>query len=865
MEAIDKSSSQTVSTPGAATSASAVTAPSHLVPLPGSDWKLWCWSGLRATGFPADTVLKFSSDTCLDDLDRLLESEAEVELRRTEALSAANEVFESVRFAVEKADRRRVVKVIRTLNKGKPPAPGEFEPALESAIDAYRSALRRHELLDADYHRKFKEVSTEIAKVIGETAGDDRFREAVIWQNRHAFNTAVAEVLRKAGSGFDNSKHRQHLELVASYLQRYCLKNDTVGFFGPVGWARLNPDASSLRERPGESLVTTRTVYFEAWCMDELVEFLNKDKQLRPWMPPRPVPYLHVNGTTLSLPQGRPMQLQRAQALALQLCDGERTAKNIVATLRTRLPLEIKSDTEGYKVLEFLESRALISWKFELPIGVFPNRVLRRLLEAIDDDALRERALEPLVELEAGRDAVARASGNPEKLEPALNELDAAFERITATASTRAAGKMYAARTLVYEDCTRDTEVEVGREVLERLGAPLSLLLTSARWFTFQVAQYYRHVLKRIYDALVKETNARQIGGALFWYRAQEYLLDNAKTGSTQVLPEFQQRWNDVLSVSAGQTEVNLTVERLRPLVEKVFAAPRAGWSNARHHSPDVMIAASSAEAVRRGDYQLVLGEFHLGTNTLRGSLFVLQHPRPEEIFRAVEHDMPKSGISIIPPKSWPGLTSRTIPMLLSSENYLLVTTHDSVIEPGKHNLLIGSIVVEEVGGKLIAKTRDGSLRFDVIEWFADMLSSLTTNKFKLLPPAPHRPRITLDHLIVSRESWTFKVSELAFAYKESDAQRFLEARRWANAHGLPRFVFVKSPVEVKPFYVDLNSHIYVDIFSKVVRRSEVAKGAETLMAITEMVPTHDQAWLTDAAGRHYTSEFRIIAVDPAQ
>ena len=598
--------------------------------------------------------------------------------------------------------------------------------------------------------------------------------------------------------------------------------------------------------------------------MDELGQFLSKDKELRPWMPPRPVPYLYVEGTTLSLPQSRPIQLTRPHVVALQLADGEKPAKDIVTTLRRRFPSDIKSDTEGYKVLEFLQSRGLIIWKFDLAVGVFPDRALRRLLEAIDDEPLRERALKPLVELETGRDAVARASGNPEKLEQALKELDVAFECITATASTRAAGKMYAARTLVYEDCRRNVEVEVGHEVLQRLSAPLSLILTSARWFTFQVAQYYRQVCKRIYETLVRETNSKQIAGPLFWYRSRDYFLDSSKTGSTHVLSEFQKRWTEVLSVSADQRQISLSVEQLRPKVEKVFAAPRPGWSNARHHSPDVMIAASSAEAIRRGDYQLVLGEFHLGTNTLRGSLFVLQHPHPEEIFRAIEHDMPELGIRLIPPKSWPGLTARTTPVLLSSENYLLLITHDSMIEPGKHNLPIGSLVVEEIGGELIARTRDGRLRFDVLEGFADMLSSSTTNKFKPLPAAPHTPRITLDDLIVSRESWTFQASELTFAYKESDSQRFVEAQRWAQAHGLPRFAFVKSPAEVKPFYVDFNSHIYVDIFSKVVRRTEIAKGAETLITVSEMLPTHDQTWLTDAAGRHYTSEFRIVAVDPS-
>ena len=487
------------------------------------------------------------------------------------------------------------------------------------------------------------------------------------------------------------------------------------------------------------------------------------------------------------------------------------------------------------------------------------------MLESVEDAAVRERSLKPLAELEEGRGAVERAQGDPQKLERALNELDATFERITATAATRDAGKMYAARTLVYEDCRRDVEVEVGPAVLERLGGPLSLLLTSARWFTFQVAEYYRRVFKEVYNDIVREGKSRQVNGAYFWYRSHQYLVNPQMTGSQEVLPGFQKRWAEVLSLSPGQKRVSLTVEQLRPLVEKAFAAPRAGWSTARHHSPDVMVAAADAEAVRRGDYQLVLGEFHLGVNTLRGSLFVLQHPHPEQIFDAVARDMPEVGVRIGPPKSWPGLTARTTPILHSAERLCLLVTHDSFTQPGAKNLTIGSLVIEQVGEDLIVRSRDRRLHLDVIEAFADLFSNQTTNMFKMFEPAPHLPRISVDGLIISRESWMFPVSDLPFAYEKEDAQRFLAVRRWAKAHDLPRFVFVKSPVEVKPFYVDFDSPIYVEIFLKVVRRTETGKGGETLIAVSEMLPTHDQTWLTDAEGQHYTSEFRVVAVDPAR
>ncbi|HEY6806348.1 MAG TPA: lantibiotic dehydratase [Pyrinomonadaceae bacterium] len=862
MEAIEKSHGHTVE--AAAATALADPGPSHLMPLPGSEWSLWRWSCLRATGFPVDTVLKLTADGCIDDLRKLLEAEAESEQRRNEALAATRAAFEPLRFADEKTERRRLSKAIGSLNKSKPPAAESFAGEIRSLLESYRVAHERQVQLDASFREKYKESLSEIAKAISTIASESRFQEAVIWQNRRAFNTAVLEFLRKADTRLDNSRHRQHLELIASYLQRYSLKNDTIGFFGPVGWATFDP-GSEFSARPGKDLIATRTVYFEAWCIDELVEGLNKFPQLRPWMAPRPVPYLHLEGNTLHLPKARPIQLTGPQALALRLADGKKAAREIAAALKIRFPYEIKNEAESYKVLEFLQSRALISWKFEVAPGMYPERALRKLLESIDDVALRERALKPLDELELGRQAVARASGNPEKLQQALDELDANFERLTATASTRAAGQMYAARTLVYEDCRRDVDVQVGQELLQRMGPPLSLLLTSARWFTFQVAEYYRDIYQKIYTELVNETKSAQVSGALFWYRTHDYLMESSLIGSNHVLPEFQRRWAELLPTSADQKQVSFTVEDLKPKVEKLFAAPRPGWSSGRHHSPDVMVAAKSAEAIRQGDYELVLGEFHLGTNTLRGSLFVLQHPNPDEIFQAVERDMPELGLRINPPKSWPGLTARTTPVLLPSENWWLLVTHDSLVHPEKHNLPIGSMVVERVGENLIAKTRDGRLRFDIIEAFADVFSSSTTSKFKLFASAPHTPRVTIDDMVVSRESWMFAVSEMPFANEETDSQRFLEAARWAKQHGLPQYVFVKSPVEVKPFYVDFNSPVYVDIFAKVVRRTGAAKGDETLIAVSEMLPAHEHAWLTDAEGRHYASEFRIVAVDPAR
>src|SRR5690349_14334434 len=64
-----------------------------------------------------------------------------------------------------------------------------------------------------------------------EVATDPHFREALTWQNPAALRNAADKLADVATA--KPSKHRQREELVASYWQRYCSKNDTIGFFGP--------------------------------------------------------------------------------------------------------------------------------------------------------------------------------------------------------------------------------------------------------------------------------------------------------------------------------------------------------------------------------------------------------------------------------------------------------------------------------------------------------------------------------------------------------------------------------------------------------------------------------------------------------
>lgn len=832
--------------------------PDHLIPLPGGRWAAWRWAGLRGAGFPAEHIFRLAASDCARAADAVIEASDESDGVRKETL---HRLHQSIEGSVP--DQRRLLnRAIGRIRKDKPPETFDLPAGSQQAVEAFRSAHARTETARLAFEQVFQAGVDRISRVLYETVHAPRFREAVIWQNRQA----LARLDHSIGQApvappSRNSQYRRDEELVASYLQRYCVKNDTIGFFGPVGWAKLASDGAALRARPGDDLLATRQVYFESWCIETLAETLARDKALRPWLAPRRMPFIHLEGSNLYLPAKRPMKLSPEQVALLQACDGERTAQAIALQLLQNPSFDLK-ETEVYLLLETLQTMGLIQWTLEAPLEAHPERTLRRQLERIDDAHLRQSKLNAVDILDDARQAVAQSAGDAEQLNRALSELEAAFTRLTATAATRGAGKVYAARTLVYEDCRRDLDLELGPQILEALGPPLALLLASARWFTFEAAARYRKILRDLYQKLAWKAGTATLPLVDCWLQLQPMLFNNRASPLEAITPVFQQRWERILAIPPGERRVCYQTDTLRPRVSAEFAAPRPGWQFARYHSPDVLIAASSIDAICRDDYELVMGELHIGTNTLRAGSFMDQHPAPDEIFRALEQDLPRPRLAPIPPKGSPELTTRTRPVFVLPRDFQLAFTYDACAPLGSKTLPIGAFVVEERTGNLVVRTRDGRLSFDLIEVLAETIAQQVVSNFHILRPERHTPRINFDRLIVCRESWSLPAEEFTFVSANTDAERFVAYRRWARALGLPRFVFVRTPLERKPFYVDSDSPILINLFARAARRVIDAGPADAPISVTEMIPTPQQTWLPDAAGRSYTSELRLIAVD---
>src|SRR5581483_4326920 len=408
---------------------------------------------------------------------------------------------------------------------------------------------------------------------------------AVMWQNRGAIRGSIASFLNKPAVANPAHDHRKNGQLIAKYLQRYCTKNDTIGFFGPLGWGRWVSDGATIGVQPGPQLLASRSVYFETWAIDALGETLARKSALLPWAVPRLMPFLHLAGTMLSMPFAPPLQLSDEVARVLAACDGQKTAREVAQTILATPCPALTGEADVFAILDQLRSTRRITWTFEVSIEEWhPERALRRQLEQIAPEPLRQEALSALDHLETARAAIAEAAGNVEQLDCALERLETTFTNLTGRSATREAGKTYAARTLVYEDCRRDVEVTLGPRLLQELGHPLALLLTSARWFTHTAAQIYLQAFREAYDELAVPSGASTVDFAAFWSWVQSLIpIEPGQRLINKLEPEFQKRWAAILNIPPGQRSLQYTSQELQPRVQELFHAPSAGWRSASY------------------------------------------------------------------------------------------------------------------------------------------------------------------------------------------------------------------------------------------------------------------------------------------
>ena len=703
------------------------------------------------------------------------------------------------------------------------------------------------------FREEFGKASIRLSIELQSIASQDDFLRAVTWQNHRLMDGTIGSFLRWDPAKDNRSKtHRRREVLIASYWQRYCVKNDTIGFFGPSGWGKFG-DCARTRFAPGDRMLRSSEVFFEAWAIDRLAEAIEELPGMREWLMPRRLSFIRLDGNSLVEPAGRRVVLSPEHAGVLRWCDGTRGAHDISVRASLDLPVVLE-------ILQVLQRRRWISWNLELPISPRPEGDLRRFLECVGEEKARREALEWLTSLEAARDQV-RDSTSAGTLADALTSMDEVFERITGAAATRNEGRTYGGRTLAYHDSARDIDLVLGADLVAA-ARPLRFLSQAARWYCSRLGDEARDTLREVYARTVAKLG-QPVDLPTIWLVSLRALYRAMEASMRQVDEEFAKKWGAIIPVPADTREVSYRYDDLLPLVDEAFAAPGPGWAGARYFCPDVMVSATDLNALHSGDFMLVLGEAHMAINSMRSNCFVTQHPEEADLLSCVDEDFPEPRVLLVLPReNSPRLTVRTHPALIRDRDIMVEVNQHTVAADRPGLVLSRDIEVVVTDGTVMARLPGGE-EFELLDLFAEMLMSMVVDRFQLFAGLPHTPRVKIDRLVVCRESWRFNPADLDFAAEKDEAARFVRTRAWAAALGIPRHVFVKSSAEMKPVYVDFTSPIYVNALAKMVRRTHAEERLpDKTITIVEMLPAHDHLWLADHEGNKYTSELRFTWVD---
>jgi lantibiotic biosynthesis dehydratase-like protein len=558
---------------------------------------------------------------------------------------------------------------------------------------------------------------------LAEVACDPAFREAVAWQSRESLRRAVDKLAAVAPGS--PSRRRRWTDVVGSYWQRYCSKNDTIGFFGPLAWGSFAEEGEAIAVRSG-ALESERVVHLETWAVEA-----------------------------------------------------------VAAAAGVTTPL---------------------------PMGPFPERALRPLLA---DTSGLDR-------LEVARDAVAAA--RREEVTAALDHLDKVFEEVTGRPAARALGDSGGGRTVAYLDCMRDLDVTLGPAVLDELRSSLPLVLYASRWWCGRVFDRGAELLDRIAHGrsgpLAPLLGELMGAGFGLWDQMGEEQRD------------LQRRWASVVAGEATGADA--------------FADWTPAWHGSTYHSADLQIAAASSNAVARGDFLVVLGDFHGGDNPLAQGLFGLRHPDPAAMMRRIAAETgpnvhlspPRRGVVDMTARSWP----------MYPEGDIVVMSGDEPAPPGTGRVALEDVVVD--GGHV--SDRAGTFRVPLSQFLYLPIFVASLRSFD--PIGAHDGRAQIGRLVVRRASWSAPAAELPTRPDDLAA--------WARDRGLPRRVFARSPLERKPRYVDFDSaSLRRSLVRFVAPARERAPSAP--VEFTEMLPSPEDCWLQSDAGRH-TSELRLVALDRA-
>ncbi|WP_338865468.1 lantibiotic dehydratase [Myxococcus stipitatus] len=751
-------------------------------------WTLGDVFVLRHAGFPFDWLESLGvSDEVVEEAKRLLEDE--------------RALVDAVRAQGDDAGSRALQEA---LERGlRPTLKSQHGADLRESLARY---LARRESLQACYGHERLALRSRLR----ERAADPGIQEAVFLSSPAMFDNVWARYLR-GDERKDTSDSRRVERQVYTYLQRFCAKNETTSFFGPISYGeRTNEDSFDVRTVPSED--TGRRTFFSFWAVTELARAVGRERSVRAHLPLRLNPLFTVS-------PGR----AACDALKLEVPLPE-SAERLLAVLKEHPTPAAAAKVLGVPVEEVERSAlplvkgVLLLWGLSFRPNDFATfESVRDCVAALPELDARTRWLERL-------DTLARLKAEFESADLSrrrvlLLELEAHFTQATGKPARRGEGQVYADRLILYEEASSPFRLRFGRRFTEELEAALTGPLELSAAYGEQVQRGFR---EQVRDALGEGS-------------APLDLLDYA----VRLRPDqvSGSRFSPVPPVLLDEDGA-----RHRALPVDFLGTSTPGG---RYALPDVCLAAKKEGA----GFEVMLARVHhhLLLRSWLSAFFPSRERYSAVASRWLEEDPAAKGLVGLSirrrNKGFYVFPGRRLVYSVSD----VLDVEEGALTPGDVKVLPtpqGPALVDAHGTRLhLYLPLDD---FSSYPPFAALAHPQVLHA-PLRTKGSHLPRLSVGGAVYQRERWELSSARLARA---SGFDLFLATQRERNERGWPRFVFMRSSKERKPYLIDTASPFALDLLSHLSREAE-------RLSVEEMYPAPEQLWLRDTRGR-YTCELRM-------
>jgi hypothetical protein len=756
------------------------------------EWTLGEVFVLRHAGFPFDWLEGLGvSEAFLEEVGALLALEQEL-------VALAGE-------GGAKAAERVQAELRRGRAPQKPARAGADFPARVEAWSARRRAVEAG----------FTAERQRLRRRLHALAGDLQVQEAVFLSSPDMFDNVWSRYLAEPDRA-DNADARRVERQVYSYLQRFCAKNETTSFFGPMGYGEVEGEGTIELVRLPEA--RRRRTFFAVWALQELARGVGRDKALQGHLPLRVNPIFTFGEDRADCASlGLSVALGPQERRVLEALRTPRSTVELAADLGVEPPAALRMALPLLKVAAVVRGLQFGTHAFE----VFDH--LRAAVAALPAGEAREGWLAKLDRLDGLR-AAFEGAGFPERRERLL-ALEAAFTEATGVPARRGEGKMYSDRLVIYEEGGSPFRLRVGtafaQELAQRLGPGLELSAA----FGEEVQRGYRQAVR---EKLGAQTEVLDFLG----YASR--LRPDGVTGS-----EFSPVAPVPIPPATG------AVQRL----EALPLSPST--PGGRFALPDVCIGGRLTPDGRVEGANVLLARVHhhlLLWNWL--CAFYEDRPRMERV----------AGDWLAAEPSARNLTalalSRRNKGFYAFPGRKVAYTAADALELGEDGLKAAELSVRvNAEGPALFDAQGNRLQlylpladFSTYPPFAALAHPLVLHA-PLRSGEAHVPRVELGEATYQRARWEVDLAALS---RTNGLELFLEVQREAAAHGWPRFLFGRVVSERKPILLDTRSPFAAELLRHLVHQ-------DTRVIFEEMLPGPDELWLQDARGR-YTFELRVQA-----